>query len=441
MQNGLSPSNYQLYSTPQAPSHAHYTHSAFSLRSPPHAHSSYLHPRPACSASSSSAPTQFGYPYANNSIDPLAAYSAHYPAHHHKTQLASLDWPAQTPQAHAPPPPPPHTPTMAITPSHYSRPQPPASSSSRSSRDGGDDTASGSDGGRDPTPPAARPRAKEVKKKVHACMMCHKSFDRCVPSHFLRLLCSPTSLPSLVPALVLYRPSTLKKHLLVHTGEKAFSCEHCGRRFGVASNLNRHNKTCSAKPAAPPQAPSDSGTPVAATDDPSSSSQTAAATAVADPTLPDASADPASSSPAITTTPTPSVPRRTSRKRKGDGDESSAQDSSENQNPNQNQQNNQQSQSRSRKRARRAPSPERWVPDSLRTFDLTPIQKSTPVPLPPVRPFQDAYNNTYYEERDSFDENAAANPYHPRGWKGRLPGPGLMGTNVANRSGGQLLIF
>lgn len=134
------------------------------------------------------------------------------------------------------------------------------------------------------------------------------------------------------------------------------------------------------------------------------------------------------------------MPRRTSRKRKGDGDESSAQDSSENQNQNQNNQQ-QQSQSRSRKRARRAPSPERWIPDSLRTFDLTPIQKSTPVPLPPVRPFQDAYNNVYYEERDSFDENAAANPYHPRGWKGRLPGPGLMGTNVANRSGGQLLIF
>lgn len=199
MQNGLSPSNY-LYPTPQAPSHAHYTHSAFSLRSPPHAHSPYLHPRPACSASSS-APTQIGYPYANNSIDPLAAYSAHYPPHQHKTQLASLDWPPQTPQAHAPPPPPLHTPTMAIAPSHYSRPQPPASSSSRSSRDGGDDSASGSDAGRDPTPPAARPRAKEVKKKVHACMMCHKSFDRYVPSHILLQLgacCAyrPRSLPS-----------------------------------------------------------------------------------------------------------------------------------------------------------------------------------------------------------------------------------------------------
>lgn len=97
-------------------------------------------------------------------------------------------------------------------------------------------------------------------------------------------------------------------------------------------------------------------------------------------------------------------------------------------------------QSRSRKRARRAPSPSLWVPDSLKAFDLTPLAKGTPVPLPPVRPFQEN-NGAYVEERNSFDENAAANPYHPRGWKGRLPGPGLMGTNVANRNGGQLLIF
>ena len=74
----------------------------------------------------------------------------------------------------------------------------------------------------------------------------------------------------------------------------------------------------------------------------------------------------------------------------------------------------------------------------MKAFDLTPLAKCTPVPLPPVRPFQES---NHLEERDSFDENASANPYHPRGWKGRLPGPGLMGNNVANRSGGQLLIF
>ncbi|KAK0440735.1 hypothetical protein ARMSODRAFT_962256 [Armillaria solidipes] len=59
------------------------------------------------------------------------------------------------------------------------------------------------------------------RERKHACTMCHKRFDR---------------------------PSTLKKHLLVHTGEKAYQCETCGRRFGVASNLNRHVKRCILKP-------------------------------------------------------------------------------------------------------------------------------------------------------------------------------------------------
>ncbi|KIY68153.1 hypothetical protein CYLTODRAFT_453851 [Cylindrobasidium torrendii FP15055 ss-10] len=55
------------------------------------------------------------------------------------------------------------------------------------------------------------------RERKHACSMCQKRFDR---------------------------PSTLKKHLLVHTGEKAYQCDCCGRRFGVASNLNRHVKRC-----------------------------------------------------------------------------------------------------------------------------------------------------------------------------------------------------
>ncbi|KLO19967.1 hypothetical protein SCHPADRAFT_48462 [Schizopora paradoxa] len=59
------------------------------------------------------------------------------------------------------------------------------------------------------------------RKKTHGCWMCNKSFDR---------------------------PSTLKKHLLVHTGEKAFVCQFCTRRFGVASNLNRHIKRCPQRP-------------------------------------------------------------------------------------------------------------------------------------------------------------------------------------------------
>ncbi|KAG5651100.1 hypothetical protein H0H81_009856 [Sphagnurus paluster] len=73
------------------------------------------------------------------------------------------------------------------------------------------------------------------------------------------------------------------------------------------------------------------------------------------------------------------------------------------------------------KRRRRAPSPSRWIPPSLLSFNLSPpeAKKSTPVPLPPVR------RNLPKEERDSWDENVASSPYHPRGWKNVLPGPGL----------------
>ena len=100
---------------------------------------------------------------------------------------------------------------------------------------------------------------------------------------------------------------------------------------------------------------------------------------------------------------------------------------------------------RTKKRARRAPSPVRWVPDSLRAFDLTPLAKGVRVPLDPVRPrgAPSAASLPYaYEERDSFDENAGPHPYHERGWRGRLPGPGLLGANVANvPAGGQILVF
>jgi hypothetical protein len=73
------------------------------------------------------------------------------------------------------------------------------------------------------------------------------------------------------------------------------------------------------------------------------------------------------------------------------------------------------------KRRRRAPSPSQWIPYSLSQFNLTSeeLQKVTPVPLPPVR------RCLPREERDSWDENVNATPYHPRGWKEVLPGPGI----------------
>ncbi|KAE9406348.1 hypothetical protein BT96DRAFT_250298 [Gymnopus androsaceus JB14] len=189
-----------------------------------------------------------------------------------------------------------------------------------------------------------------ARERKHACSMCHKRFDR---------------------------PSTLRKHLLVHTGEKAFQCSTCGRRFGVASNLNRHVRRCILKPVNQPSSQS------------SQSSQ---------------------SPPTITTTITTTSSQ---------SPEPSAQA---------------QPRSASYKRRRRAPSPSRWIPDSLRGFILDldsafQLKSIVSIPLPPVTP------SPYGEERDSWDENVGNAPYHPREWqvKPRLPGPGVIGADTSLR--------
>ncbi|KAH9009085.1 hypothetical protein EDB85DRAFT_1481165 [Lactarius pseudohatsudake] len=63
--------------------------------------------------------------------------------------------------------------------------------------------------------------AARCRKRIHSCSMCEKAF---------------------------HRPSTLKKHMLVHTGEKLHVCDICSRRFSVAPNLNRHVRTCVLRP-------------------------------------------------------------------------------------------------------------------------------------------------------------------------------------------------
>ncbi|KAG7090572.1 hypothetical protein E1B28_009679 [Marasmius oreades] len=200
-----------------------------------------------------------------------------------------------------------------------------------------------------------------TRERRHACSMCHKRFDR---------------------------PSTLRKHLLVHTGEKAFQCEACGRRFGVASNLNRHIRRCLLKPVNVVQ-----DTTPSSTDGEDRSRRSSTTSPVAE-----------SLDPTITTTAT----RATSK-------------------------------SLNQKRRRRAPSPARWIPASLLNFNLEPPQKTASVPLPPVRPSE--WDN---EERDSFDENVGAAPYHPREWQYKpfLPGPGIAsGFGSGRRSGGRGQMF
>ena len=90
------------------------------------------------------------------------------------------------------------------------------------------------------------------------------------------------------------------------------------------------------------------------------------------------------------------------------------------------------------KRKRRAPSPSHWIPHSLLAFDLCSSEgnKVTPVPLPPVMPVK--YFG-FVEERNSWDTSFGRRPYHPEGWQGRLPGPGLgngfVGRDLGNFGG------
>ncbi|KAI9510645.1 hypothetical protein F5148DRAFT_976509 [Russula earlei] len=203
------------------------------------------------------------------------------------------------------------------------------------------------------------------RKRIHACSMCEKAFDR---------------------------PSTLKKHMLVHTGEKSHVCEICGRRFSVASNLNRHVRRCVLRPVnTMHNAATSSGQPTLADTSSAGSSVTvrSGSEGCSTGTLSETTLSPRSSAPS---------PKRTSTSDlNGEADASRP----------------------AKKRPRRAPTPTPWVPVSLRGFDLTPSRKSCPIPLAPVRP-----SPWDGEERNSYSlDELPHNPYHPEGWVGKLPGP------------------
>lgn len=213
-----------------------------------------------------------------------------------------------------------------------------------------------------PLPP--RPPGRH-RKRIHACTMCDKAFDR---------------------------PSTLKKHMLVHTGEKSHVCEICSRRFSVASNLNRHVRRCALRPVNMHSAATRSGQPPGPADTASATSSLtnrSGSEGCSTGTTSEAALSPRSSAPS---------PKRTS----------TSDPACETGAP-----------CPAKKRPRRAPTPTPWIPQSLRDFDLTPTRKSCPMPLAPVRP-----SPWDGEERDSFSvDELPHNPYHPDGWLGRLPGP------------------
>ncbi|KAG8945063.1 hypothetical protein FRC04_001224 [Tulasnella sp. 424] len=277
--------------------------------------------------------------------------------------------------------------------------------------------------------------------------------------------------------LTFTRLSALKQHMLSHTGEKPHACDHCGRRFSLASNLRRHTTTKACKvlkfqavkenisgaaPSAPPTAllPAailPTSTPTLA---PSSSSNSAAAapTAVLSPVV--QSTVPPASSMIVDAADAP----KKDKKRKATSEKPSP------------------------RRKRHANFESRWIPRTLALFKNAHLLTSTPpfqfcvyrakspsavavvnpedeeedepftrptLPLHPVRPSMtsrasirsmDSVGSAVSsgsssssssdgaevpcddgsEERDSYEE-APEYPYHPMSWSGKLPGPGMLG--------------
>ncbi|PCH33193.1 hypothetical protein WOLCODRAFT_159897, partial [Wolfiporia cocos MD-104 SS10] len=208
----LSGTSMQSYPTapipqqqPGAPQHTaprrqpYGSHPSFSLGSAPPSHAAYQPEPPANATGSIYARPGYAYsPSMVTTLPPLPAYAPWASGAFYKY-----------PQSALPPPAPPSMAIAYLSPTG-SAPSDHAPSSEHSS-------------GESPPPPPgdSQPPEGAKEKKRHSCWMCHKSFDR---------------------------PSTLRKHLLVHTGEKAYACDTCGRRFGVLSNLNRHTKRCAQRP-------------------------------------------------------------------------------------------------------------------------------------------------------------------------------------------------
>lgn len=206
---------------------------------------------------------------------------------------------------------------------------------------------------------------------------------------------------------LLFDPVRGSCHSVLITVHLAFVCHACSRRFSVQSNLTRHTRICPEKAA------------VANADE-----SAAGLSSMADTSMTAALTSPASTQ---ADSPAPSGGSRRGRKRPSPPPPAARpQDSAGEPKP---------------KRRRRAPSSPLWLPDSLRGLDLSPLEKATPVPLPPVQPFADPRTCDLVEERDSFDDHVPQAPYHPKGWTGRLPGPALMDQESLGILGGRLLVF
>lgn len=73
------------------------------------------------------------------------------------------------------------------------------------------------------------------------CPLCNKLFPN--PAEYtLHLKQHTDGTKCLVCGKVLSSANSLDRHLLVHSGEKPFECQHCGKAFTTNGNMNRHMK-------------------------------------------------------------------------------------------------------------------------------------------------------------------------------------------------------
>lgn len=270
-----------------------------------------------------------------------------------------------------------------------------------------------------------------------SCQLCDKRFDR--PST-LKKVCSffrsesNTKTLTAKPRIAYVGPHRRKRyspcsvsssplphsHTLSHTCRKrvighhyiAWACEICGRRFSVSSNLNRHVRRCKEKWAKSDSLATDTppilSDPSEHTESPPSSSS---------PSSSDGS-DPCS----------PSSPQQMIHRRQ------SVPGPVTDHGPRSHDQHH--VAGKPQRRRRKGSPVEPWVPASLVNFNLEPITRSVPTPLPAVVP-------SMFEERNSYADTPSQ-AYHPSCWTGRLVGPSYVPRNEEVSGGriyGKLLVF